>query len=344
MTEGDTNSLYKAEVINDPKLGNTEVIVLSYTEPGVSGRKLVARITPDMGSNLYSFSINGQELLHCELEKLLNRGHTGVFVLWPFPNRVRDRRYSYKGQKYSLAGVHPSNDPNLVHGLVYDRSWEYQDLYADSKGASVTTFVEMEPGCLYYASYPFDSRLSLTYTLTNTGITVSYAVHNKGKQTLPHGFALHPYLRVLSRREDTLVTLPAAAVMEADELTLPTGRLLNVHSGMYAMFDLNEPTPISQLKLDHVYTRLPVEHEAFVNYAESGLRMHISTSNDFTHSVIYTPAGEPYFCFENQTCSTDAINLYQHDMQDIAHLLEIPSGETGTGFIHYAVEDWPVAE
>lgn len=326
-------SSYAARVVADPEL-QTEAIELSYTDPNEPARNLLARIAPALGSNLYRLRAGEHELIYHERQDLLERGHTGTFVLWPFPNRVRDARYTYRGQQYTFAGV-PRKAP-LIHGLVFDRAWTYEQPSASQESATVTTSVEISPDHPYYEAFPFASQLALTYTLTSAGLTVTYTVQNKGTQVLPYGFALHPYFHRFT--DQTTVTLPAQHVMEADASMLPTGRVLDVHSTMYAMFDLNQPTPVAQLKLDHVYTDLPAGRESLIDYHGLGLRVRISASKDFTHAVIFTPAQSPYFCLENQTCSTDAINLHQRGMQDIAHLLEVQPGEKASGSIRYAIE------
>jgi len=336
MPTDNAKAAYSARVRTDPEL-NTSIVELSYTDPVDPAHNLLVCIAPDLGSNLYRFRAGEHELIYCEQEKLKQRGHTGIFVLWPFPNRVRDKHYSYQGQRYAFADV-PRTQGALIHGLVYDRPWNDEQPCASTQSASVTTFVEMDPDSPYFSAFPFPSRLSLTYTLNATGITVAYSVQNAGTQTLPYGFALHPYFHLLGGAERTLVSLPAGHVMEADTELLPTGRLLDVRSTMYAMFDLNQPTPLSHLKLDHVYTDLPQGREAWIDHPDFGLRLRISASPDFTHAVIYTPADSPYFCLENQTCSTDAINLHQRSMQDIAHLLELQPGEKAGGYIRYEVE------
>jgi len=336
MPSGNAKAAYSAGVRTDPEL-NTSIVELSYTDPVDPAHNLLACIAPDLGSNLYRFRAGEHELIYCEEEKLKKRGHTGIFVLWPFPNRVRDKQYSYRGQRYSFADV-PRTQGALIHGLVYDRSWDYEQPCADVQSASVTTFVEMDLDSPYFSAFPFPSRLSLTYTLSAAGVTVAYSVQNTGTQALPYGFALHPYFHLLGGAERTLVSLPAGHVMEADAELLPTGRLLDVRSTMYAMFDLSQPTLLSHLKLDHVYTDLLQGRESLIDHPGFGLRIRISASPDFTHTVIYTPAHSPYFCLENQTCSTDAINLHQRAMQDIAHLLELQPGEEAGGFIRYTVE------
>jgi aldose 1-epimerase len=336
MSPDRAKATYGAEVRTDPEL-DASVVALSYTSTVDPTRNLLACIAPDLGSNLYRFSAGSQELIYCEREKLRARGHTGVFILWPFPNRVRDKHYSYGGQHYSLADV-PRGPGALIHGLVYDRSWNCEALSAGEQGACVTTFVEIDGQSPYFSAFPFPCRLSLTYTLTSTGLAIVYTVQNTGTQTLPYGFALHPYFQLPAGAEQTLVRLPADRVMEADAELLPTGRLLDVRSTMYAMFDLNQPTPVSQLRLDHVYTDLSQTREALIDHTACGLRVRISASQDFTHAVIYTPAHSPYFCLEHQTCATDAINLHWRDLPDIAHLLEIGPGEQAAGSMRYEVE------
>jgi aldose 1-epimerase len=68
------------------------------------------------------------------------------------------------------------------------------------------------------------------------------------------------------------------------------------------------------------------------------MRLRVSGSEECTHMVIYTPQGSPFFCLENQTCSTDAINLHHQGLKEMAHLLELHPGETRTGFTQYAIE------
>ncbi|HLI08080.1 MAG TPA: hypothetical protein VKV40_16045 [Ktedonobacteraceae bacterium] len=335
------HSLFSARVGFDQRL-DTSVITLSYRDGGNAAGSLEVGIVPDLGSNLFRFRVGQYDLIYADPDLLRQRDFTGNFVLWPLPNRVRDKSYVYQGKHYALAGLkRPRGNEVLVHGLVFDRRWQYEMPVVGQDAASVRTFVEITPESPFWEGYPFESRLSLTYTLTNSGVTVGYAVENTGTQDMPFGFALHPYFSTLSGRDETLVSLPARAVMEADEDLLPTGRVLDVTGVMYAMFDLRQPVPVGNLKLDHVYTDLQKDASALVEFRKQGLKLRISTSEDFTHIVIYTPSPEghiSYFCLENQTCSTDAVNLAQRGMGGIAHLLELHPGETGSGFIRYAVE------
>jgi aldose 1-epimerase len=332
------NRPFMARVEFDRQLDST-VISLSYKDAENPSRSIEVGIAPDLGSNMFRFRVGEHDLIYCEPDLLRQKDFTGNFVLWPLPNRIRDKQYVYQGQSYSLAELkRPRGNDVLIHGLVFDRQWQYEPPVVGQDAVSVKTSVEITPQSPFYRGYPFESRLSLTYTLTKNGVSITYTVQNNGSQDMPFGFALHPYFSALAGRDDTLISIPANTVMEADDDLLPTGRLLDVRGIMYAMFDLRQPVPISHLKLDHVYTDLQKNESALIEYRKQAMRLRISASEDFTHVVIYTPPDEPFFCLEHQTCSTDAVNLAHQGLGKIAHLLELHPGETGTGFLQYTVE------
>lgn len=338
MADEHIQILYKAEVGQDSALGAT-TISLSSTNPKNSSHNILVRIAPEFGSNMFQFRVGEHDLIYSDQALLKNRGFTGNFVLWPLPNRVRGKRYTYQGRMYSLEDVQRLDDPVLIHGLVYDRPWQWTQPVIGPDGVSVTTYIDINTESSYYTGYPFESRLSLTYALSGTELTVTYQVHNKSTHILPFGFALHPYFSTFSDKHDVFLSVPAQAVMEADDELLPTGRLFDVSKIMYRMYDLREPTPIANLKLDHVYTSLNKPALSILDYRKLGMQLRMSATDDFTHFVIYTLDRDPYFCFEHQTCSTDAINLHNQGkaLRDAAHLLEVQPGATYSGTIRYAV-------
>ncbi len=334
-----SNRLYKAEVGQDPALNKTTISLSSIDQSNSSHNTMIC-IAPEFGSNLYRFRVGEHDLIYTDQALLKKRDYTGTFVLWPFPNRVRDKRYTFQGQMYSLVDVHrPGGDAALVHGLVFDRPWHYTQPVIGPDAVSVTTYIDVNADSPYYTAYPFDSRLSLTYKLSGTELTVTYQVHNKSSRTLPFGFALHPYFSTFSDKHDVFISVPAQAVMEADDEMLPTGRIFDVSKVMYAMYELRKPVPVAYLKLDHVYTRLNKPALSIVDYKQLGMQLHILATDDFTHLVIFTPEQIPSFCIEYQTCSTDAINLHQQGstLREAAHLLEVQPGATYSGTLRYSV-------
>lgn len=334
-----SQSPFIAEVDYDPAI-EEQAIHLLYRDQNDPAHNISIGIAPELGSNMFRLRVGEHDLIYCEPELLKRRDFTGNFVLWPLPNRISEKRYTYQGQSYSLQEIkRQQGNAVLIHGLVFDQPWQFEQPIVTPDNVSVTTYVDIAPGSPHYKSYPFDSRLSLTYTLTKEQVTITYNVRNNGVGSLPFGFALHPYFSA-PRDQDITVRLPAEAVMEADDELLPTGRVFDVNKIMYAMYDLRQPRPVNCLLLDHVYTHLNQGEPTIIDYRQQQMQLHISASDDFTHIVLYVPPDAPYICLEHQTCATDAINMYQQGPREreLAHLLEVAPGATFSGSLHYALK------
>jgi aldose 1-epimerase len=337
-------SSYSARLVAYPEL-QSDVVELRFESSSRPEQNITAAIAPALGSNIVRLDLGTHQLIYADHALVRQAGWTGCFVVWPLPNRIRDRRYWFSDREYHIPDLHrPGSDPVLIHGLVLDRAWQYDEPYATEREAGVRTWVMMEPGAPYFNAFPFRSRLSLHIRLGSGGLRVEYDVTNLGNEPMPHGFALHPYFRTLSGLVQTRVMLSARHVMEADADLLPTGRLLSVDSVMYGQFDLRTPRPVGELRLDHVYTHWNPGVGAAIEYADQGFRLRGTASQEFTHSVIYTLGSPDWFCLEHQTCSTDALNLAARGQNDIAHLLTIAPGETIAGWVTYTIEHGESAE
>lgn len=278
----------------------------------LKNKNLAAKIAPEYGSNLISFKIGKTELMYTNLSLLKKHDFTGCFNLWPFPNRVRNREYIFEKKKYFLKEVWvPRGNYPLIHGLVQDQVWQFQQL----SQTKAKTWLKITPDFKYFKSWPFPSRLTLTYSLLKSGIKINYQVDNLGDKTLGFGFALHPYFyKALS------FSVPAKFVMVADKELLPSGKLLPA--------DFTEP-------LDHVFTGI-------TGPAEIKFKKHkiiMKTSPDFTHCVIYTGEKPKSICVEPQTCSTDAFNLDNLGFAKEAHLIRVKAGEKVMGWVEYQTID-----
>jgi aldose 1-epimerase len=170
--------------------------------------------------------------------------------------------------------------------------------------------------------------------LFKTGIKVTYTVENRDEQSIPFGFGLHPYFMRLGGDEATWVEIPTNFVMDTSSDLLPTGRLIAVDG---TQFDLNRPVPIGSVDLDHVFTGVRDGKSAQVSYPEQGLRVQLLATADFSHLVLYSPRGVNFFCLENQTCSTDAHNLYDRGFKPESGLKIVPPGACHSGSVTYKI-------
>jgi aldose 1-epimerase len=337
-------SAFSAKVEKDAELG--AILSLHHRNREDPRRSLEIAIAPEFGCNMFRFRVGGEDIFYCDRELLKDHDWTGNFPLWPLPNRVRDKKYTFEGRTISLESIRRKRgNGSLIHGLVDDQVWEYEEPNVEKDFAAVKTHISIGENSPLYAYYPFECELILQYILYPDQVKVQYTVSNNEdrgtSKNMPFGFALHPYFATLSGKAMTFVSLPADYIMEADEKLLPSGKLREVTGTEY---DLRRPTPVDGLHLDTVFTGLHAGEKATVDYRTLGMRVCLSASEEFTHLVLYT-LEDGFICLENQTGSTDMINLYTRaveeqkiDLEKAAHLLILPPGHSHTGSIAYQIE------
>lgn len=283
----------------------------------LKNKNITLTVAPEFGSNLISLKYKNQELIYTDKKLLKAHDFTGNFVLWPFPNRVRNRQYSFNGRQYSLKSVVvPRGNFPLIHGLVRDEAWQFKQI----KNKNIT-WLEITPKFRYWRCFPWRSRLTLTYSLLSSGVKIEYQVENLDQTELGFGFALHPLFK-----HAQAIKVPAKAVMAADTDLLPSAQLLPAA--------LNQLTPVADLDLDHVFTNLTGPQT--VTFANC-LTLTISASPEFNHCVVYTGEKDKFACVESQTCSTDAHNLDASGYTKEAHLIRVKPGGLAHGWISYQI-------
>lgn len=292
-------------------------------------------IAPGSGFKLYSAIYDNRQMLMPTDDPLQGSAGNGVPILFPFPNRTRDCRYTYGGH---TCEVKKNGEPRYLHGMMIDEPFHYTyGCTADS--AWCTGTASITPDKEYFASYPFPCTLKLTYTLTAHSLRLDYKVTNDGDETLPYGFAIHPYFDKMGDPDAVTITVPCDELYEAEEM-LPSGKLLPVSGD----FDLRPQEglggysahKVGSYFLDHVYTGLDSTKEALIHYEKLGLTLALRASDEFKNMVVYTPFNRPGFCLENQTNATDFINLHAKGIPT-ANIQELPAGQSRAGYIEITV-------
>jgi aldose 1-epimerase len=172
------------------------------------------------------------------------------------------------------------------------------------------------------------------YTLFADRIRVSYEVENRDSKPLGFGFALHPFWNALGPKDKVSIRVPLPWHMDATQM-LPSGKLDKVtKNSKWSLLDFK---PVSTLRLDDVYFGATPKSKVDIRYDSIGLELRQRVSKDFTHVVVFTPDRD-YFCIENQTCSTDAHNLYSRGLVKESHLQILQPGKKTGGWVEYTPE------
>lgn len=305
-----------------------------------------AEVWPALGMNCFRWQAAWQgrslELLYAAPNLFDDPRPTrsGIPVLFPFPNRIRDGRFTWDGREYQL----PKNDStgkNAIHGFACRRPWRVVDQGADEDSAWVTGEFRGSADAPDTAKqWPADQRIQLTIRLKERMLRLEAAVDNPGTTSLPFGLGYHPYFRVPllagGSDEQCLVQVNANTYWQLDE-NLPTGRLLPVDSTR----ELSHWSSYSELKLDDLLVAagpsLP-PHASLrgrIRQNPDGVELRVSASQAFRETVVFTPPHRQAFCIEPYTCATDAINLQQQGMD--AGLLVLGPGESWTGVVELSI-------
>jgi aldose 1-epimerase len=309
-----------------------EAVHLAYEADDPAASTSIA-FAPGQGSNLFSFAVGGVEYMFGIGAMGGQTRIVGSPILYPTPNRVRDATFTFDGRVFTFEA---NQGTRFLHGLVRDASWETGEPVIGPDGISIETKIRFAPGAPWYDRFPIENTLSLVYRVMPRTVHMDFTVHNEDAQhRLPFGLAIHPFFAIHGPRESVTIEVPATHWMEAEDL-MPSGRLVEMPDGPA---DIRKPTPLAELDLDDVFYGLERARPQVIRYESLGKALTLIADDFYTHSVVFTPAGRPFFCLENQSCSTDAHNLYAQGLQDVAHLSILEPGESLSASITFVVSD-----
>jgi len=165
--------------------------------------------------------------------------------LMPWPNRLRDGKYTFAGAEHQLALTEPTRH-NATHGLVRWALWSLLEHTADSVAV----------GYRLHPQQGWDWRLDLVtrYRLSDDGLTVTATARNVGRERAPFGYGAHPYLSIgQTPVAQVLLTVPAERFLEVDpERQLPVA----VHPVEGSDVDFRSARPVGPGALDTAFTGL----------------------------------------------------------------------------------------
>ena len=276
-------------------------------------------VVTEVGATLRSYAVDGVEVVRGFAEHESPRGCQGQNLL-PWPNRLRDGKYTFAGQDQQLPLSEPARH-NASHGLVRYLPWVLTDRTADSVTNRVRIFPQ--PG------WPGWLEATITHTVSADGLTVTVAAANPGDRDVPFGYAAHPYLTVGEETVDEVgVRVPAGAYLEVDPDRLLPVQISPVDG---TPLDLREGLPVGSRNLDNAMTDLARDADGRWRVTLTRGDRGAELWGDETMSWVQIFTGGPYrdrsVAVEPMTCGPDAYNEGPtHD-----ELIVLAPGDTYTG-------------
>jgi aldose 1-epimerase len=136
-------------------------------------------------------------------------------ILAPWPNRVRDGKWTHAGAGLQL-DITETSRGNALHGLL--RFADYQVRAQTAGSATLGALIAPQHG------WPFLLDTWVRYEVRPDGLTVTHGVTNLGTERAPYATGAHPFLRIGDHpTEDLVLTVEAGTYFEVDDRMNPIG-------------------------------------------------------------------------------------------------------------------------
>lgn len=256
----------------------------------------------EVGGGLRTYRVGGRDILAgygLEEQATAGRGQ----LLMPWPNRLRDGRYSFDGQDHQLALSEPARG-NASHGLVRWALWEL----VDREESSITLGYRLHP----QPGWEHHLDLRTTYVLDDSGLVVTAAARNVGPSEAPFGYGAHPYLAIGETPvDDVVLTVPADRWMVVDDRMLPKA----VEPVEGTGFDFRSAHAVGAAELDTAFTGVHRDADGrwrcIVESADRTVTLWADEA--FPWLQVFTALarerkGQPGVAVEPMSCPADAFN------------------------------------
>ena len=256
-------------------------------------------VVTEVGATLRSYTKDGVDVVRGFAEHESPRGGQGQNLL-PWPNRIRDGKYTFAGKTQQLPLSEPARH-NASNGLVRYLLWTLADRTPDSVTNRVRVFPQ--PG------WPGWLEATVTHAVSAGGLTVTVSATNIGDRDVPFGYAAHPYLSVGEAQvDDVAVTVPASSYLEVDDRLLPVK--ISPVEGTEA--DLRGGAPLGTTVLDTAFTDLIRDEDGRWRVKLALGERQAELWGDTTMTWIQVFTGEHRrdiaLAVEPMTCGPDAFN------------------------------------
>ncbi|WP_245858844.1 aldose 1-epimerase family protein [Luteimicrobium subarcticum] len=264
-------------------------------------------VVTEVGANLRALTADGVEVVQPFAAEVIAPASHGA-VLAPWPNRLRDGRYTFDGTEYQVPVTEPARGTAL-HGLV---CWDRWSVVA-RETTQTSDAIELRVVPVPQPGYPFGLKVTVRYALDADGLTVTTRARATGAQAAPFGLGFHPWLSTRGAAvDDCTLRLDATDHVTVDERLLPTGT-----EPVAGPYDLRAGLPLDGVDLDDAWVGATRDDHGLswaVLTTPDGLRTSLWMDASFAAWQVctgdhITPAwARTAVAVEPMTCVADAFN------------------------------------
>ncbi|HET7339216.1 MAG TPA: aldose 1-epimerase family protein [Candidatus Dormibacteraeota bacterium] len=199
--------------------------------------------------------------------------------LIPWPNRLADGRYTFRGHTYQVPLTEPDKG-NALHGFARWETWGVLD--CDVSRAVLG--LDMYPR----AGYPFALSVTIEYSVKPKSVSVVTTAVNAGRDPLPYAHGFHPYISVgTSQIDECELQMPAQTWFDTDARQIPIGR----RSVKDSPYDFRAPRDIASTKLDTAFTDLSRDSDGMARVrliGNNGREIAVAIDQTYRYVMAFT--------------------------------------------------------
>jgi aldose 1-epimerase len=256
-----------------------------------------------------------------------NVSKCACFPLIPYSNRIRDRRFRFRGETFELRASKP--DGTVMHGVGRNLPWRVAS--ADESHIALVLPTVDHDGI----NFPFRFTARLEYRVRGAQFSIDTTITNDDTRAMPAGFGHHPYfLRHLSGADDAVsLLIPFDEYFELDKGSLPMGAPQPIPPRL----DFRTLRPLASTTPDDNLTSRRDGQPVQMVYAESKQQITMQFDPVYANLVFYAPEGAPDFAVEPVTNANDGFNLYADGVRN-SGVFVLEPGASRSGRVAFDVD------
>lgn len=275
---------------------------LSYLEVESANNLSKAKICLSRGTAIEVLKLKGETLIK-DLAPLEYASTYASSLLFPFANRIKDGKYTYKGEEFTF-DCNESNLNNALHGLLHDKTFNViKEDVSKTKAVVVLSYTEENP----VKGFPYLYTINVIYTITENSLDLEFEVKNNDSKSFPFTLGWHPYFLSKDLSKSSLEFSSSKTVAFDDRMITK-----NVIDGEVLM-----PFEIKNQELDNCYAL----QNGTVVFDTPNYKMEIKSTAKENFFQMYTPPVANTIALEPVTGISDSFN-------NMMGLQELEPGDT----------------
>ncbi len=275
--------MYAIDYFRDPKTQ------LHYVVMESSEKKAYAKICLDWGASVQEVRLANHPII-ADMSPLTYDTTYASSILFPFANRVKQGKYTYKDQSYQFE-INELGNNNALHGLVFNKSFICTDTKANEQSATVVLeYNETETAI----GFPYTYCIQLRYTLSDANLELQMVVKNTDSKAFPFTLGWHPYF-TSSNLDKSRILFDSSEKIILDKHCITTGiEETNTEN------DIN----LADLKLDDCW----VLNTNTIHFITPEYKLTLNSTGDTNFLQLFTPPKQNRIAIEPTTGVSDSFN------------------------------------